>query len=252
MPILLALLIILTWPCSGRAEDLTVVYLERPPYYFTENDQPEGFLLSLTQDILDSAQISATFTPMPPNRILATLQADNQPTCTVGWFRTPEREDFALFSRPIYRDKPIVVLTTTTLAPDLRQHSSLTDLFSDFRQTMAQVSSFSHGRIVDDLIQQHAVRTIVVASGQKTLPRLIAEGRATYMLIAPEEVETLLLISGLDPTLFTTLTMTDAPQGNLRYLMFNKSIPMELLDKINAAIAEHTDQAAILPDHNQP
>lgn len=253
MPILLALLLLFCRPEPAQATDLTVAYLERPPYYCTHNGRPAGFLLHLTQDILQRAGLSATFIPVPPNRILASLQANDHPLCTVGWFRTPERETYAAFSLPIYRDKPIVVLTSTVLAPDLGRYTRLIDLFADPRQTMAQVSSFSHGQAVDRLLSRHAVRTMTVPSGQQILPRLIAEGRATFMLIAPEEVETLLQASGLDPALFTTLPMDDAPLGNLRHLMFNKGIDPRILDRVNAAIAGLTDQTALSsPDQNRP
>jgi hypothetical protein len=54
----------------GQGPDLHVVYLERPPYYFTDNGQPKGFLLVLTQRILDRAGVTGTWAPHPPNRIM--------------------------------------------------------------------------------------------------------------------------------------------------------------------------------------
>jgi uncharacterized protein YhdP len=57
---------------------------------------------------------------------------------------------------------------------------------------------------------------------------------------------------GIQLTPLTSFSTRLFQQGNLRYLMFNKSIPMEQLDKINTAITDLTDQVAILQDQNQP
>jgi polar amino acid transport system substrate-binding protein len=229
---------------------LKVTYLERPPYYWTDGKEPRGFLLQLTRQILDRAGVPATFTALPPNRILDEVRQNTSPRCSIGWFKTSERETFAAFSLPIYRDKPLVVLTLKTSLQRVATYRTVRHLFGDLDLIMAQVASFSHGETLDRMRNQALGPTMTVSTAQSVLPRLIAQGRASYMLVAPEEIPTLLGSAGVDVELFATLSMDDVPGGNLRYLMFSKNVPEAVLTRINAAIAELTDQNALLgPDH---
>ena len=110
--LLLALLATgLAWAQKSTEPDIKVAYLERPPYYWTDNGHPRGFLLELTQRIFNLAGIKATYAPAPPNRIIADLRENREPICSIGWFRNPERESYSRFSLPIYRDRPLVILT---------------------------------------------------------------------------------------------------------------------------------------------
>lgn len=230
---------------AGNATDMHVVYLERPPYYWTENDQPRGFLLGLTRQILERAGIPASFNQHPPNRIMEEIRSDREPTCSIGWFKTAEREAFARFSLPIYRDRPLVLLTTADKAHLFSRHKTLRSVFADNSLVMAQVASFSYGEAVDRMQKEILVRNLTVSSSQKVLPKLILQGRASYMLVAPEEVPTLLRLAEVDADRFAVLTMEDIPAGNLRYLICSKSVPESALERINAAIADLTDQDAL-------
>jgi polar amino acid transport system substrate-binding protein len=243
--VLLALLLV---PVRGGAAgpELKVAYLERPPYYWTEDGQPRGFLLDLTRHILEQAGVAASFAPLPPSRILEEIRNDLSPWCSIGWFRTPEREAFAKFSLPIYRDRRLVLLTTKDKAGFFGGHRTLREVFLDRSLIMAQIASFSYGAFVDGLQQETGARSMTVSTTTTVLPRLIVQGRAHYMLLAPEEVPTLLASAQADPGLFVTLELDDIPRGNLRYLMFSRCVPDETIAGIDAAIAALTNQEAIL------
>lgn len=234
------------WALDSAEPDIKVAYLERPPYYWTDNGQPRGFLLELTQRILRLAGIRTAYAPAPPNRIIADLREDREPICSIGWFRNPERERYARFSLPIYRDRPLVILTTKDRAANFRNHDRLQDVFGDPSLVLAQVASFSFGEAVDGLLEKTPARSLTVSSGQSVLPRLILEGRVSYMLVAPEEVPTLLQSANVDPGLFVQLTMRDTPAGNLRHLIFSARVSEDMLRKVNAAIKVLTDQEALL------
>lgn len=233
-------------PGLASTPGLEVVYLERPPYYFTDKGQPRGFLLALTQKILDRAGVPATFAQQPPNRILEELRGNQQHMCSIGWFRTAERESFVNFSLPIYRDLPMILLTTTDKRDAISRHRTLQDVFGDTSLVMAQVASFSYGQAIDRMLTEITVRNLTVSSTQKVLPRLILEGRASYMLVAPEEVDILLRTAGVPAERFVSLKLEGVPPGNLRYLIFSKAVPAGILERVNAAISDLTDQGALL------
>ena len=233
-------------PAQAGEADLHVVYLERPPYYWTDNGTPRGFLLELTQRIFALAGVSADYTPHPPNRILDEVRNDSLHICSIGWFRTPERETFASFSLPIYRDRPMVLLTTVENAERVSRHRTLREVFSDSSLIMAQMASFSYGEAIDRLQRETLVRNLTVTTSQKVLPRLILQGRASYMLVAPEEISVLLRSAEVDPARFASVSVEDIPAGNLRYLMFSRSVSGSIRDRINSAIGVLTDQNALL------
>ena len=95
------------------------------------------------------------------------------------------------------------------------------------------------------MLEKIPARNLTVSSAQSVLPRLIIEGRVSYMLVAPEEVPTLLRSAKVDPGLFVQLTMRDIPAGNLRHLIFSAGVHENSLRKVNAAIKVLTDQEAL-------
>ncbi len=241
---------------SGRAwadDTMKVAYLERPPYYWTHDGQPKGFLLELTQHIFRLAGIEASYLPVPPNRIIAELRENKSSLCSIGWFKNHERESFARFSLPIYRDRPLVILTTKDKAERIRQYERLEDVFRDTSLVLATMASFSFGEEIDRLQRLILPRTLTISTTQSVLPRLILQGRAAYMLVAPEEIPNLLGSANVDPKLFVELTMRDIPPGNLRHLIFNAGVPEDIMSSVNAAIMVLTDQNALLDkDANVP
>lgn len=236
---------------TAHALELQVIYLERPPYYWTKDALPTGFLLDLTQKFFQRAGVTASFEALPPKRIIEELRANDIALCSIGWFKNPERETFATFSLPIYRDKRLVLLTTKAKANLFTDHRTLQDVFLDRSLVLAQMASFSYGETVDKLMNEALVRNLTISTTQSVLPRLIFQNRADYMLLAPEEVTTLLNSAGLNPDDFVQLNMDGIPAGNLRYLMFSRKVPLEIVTQINIAIEALTNQSALL-DGAQP
>jgi ABC-type amino acid transport substrate-binding protein len=74
---------------------------------------------------------------------------------------------------------------------------------------------------------------------QSELIRSIEQGKADYMLIAPEEANDLIRAVGLKPDSFAMIDLSEIPAGNLRYLMCNQAVTDETLQRINYAIAKY-------------
>jgi polar amino acid transport system substrate-binding protein len=215
---------------------LTVSYLERPPYYFTAEGRATGFLIELSRKIFQDAGIKAYFMAMPPERIMTEIREPNRFHCSVGWFKNLEREEFAKFSLPIYQNKPLEVLTTKKLSPLFDKHSALKDILSDPSLIMGTLSAFSYGTDVDWSIRKFRPKTHELKTEQMGLIKLLLIGRISYILSSPEENETLIRSAKADPKDFVSIKVPDIPLGNKRYLMFNKSVPDDIIDKINWSI----------------
>ncbi len=226
-----------TQPVQALASsDLIISYLNRPPYYHTQDGQPRGLLIERVQRILEQAGLSASFREMPAGRILHNVEHNLEKQCSIGWFKNPERQRFARFSLPIWKDSPWMVLTTSGLASKIGRHKRFADLFADQELTWITISGFSYGTVIDQLRQDLNPITIDISSSQIVLPQLIQRGRASYMVLCQEEFAPLLASANLEESDFALLTMSDAPDGNQRYLMCSHAVPAETVETLNRAI----------------
>ncbi|EPR43914.1 ABC-type transporter, periplasmic subunit family 3 [Desulfovibrio sp. X2] len=221
----------------GETNVLRVLYMERPPFYRTEGERAGGLLVDITRSVLEEAGITPEFESMPSKRILEELQHPGKAVCSVGWFKTAQREAWAKFSLPIYRNRPLVALVRRSDLPLFQDRHSLASLFADKKLILGRLEGFSFGESVDALLDEGSPAVYSLAGTQRQLVRMLAAGRIDYMLVSPEEVATLLADAGLAPSRFSVLGLRDAPSGNLRYLMCSKAVPDAELRRINDVLA---------------
>ncbi|MFM8454054.1 MAG: substrate-binding periplasmic protein, partial [Gammaproteobacteria bacterium] len=105
------------------------ISVERPPYTFTENNQPAGSLIKIAEAILKKSGLEFEFAPRSTNRMLAEIKSLPN-TCVVGFFKTPERETFAKFTQPIYQNAPMMILIRKTDQTAFSKFPSLKQLFT--------------------------------------------------------------------------------------------------------------------------
>lgn len=223
-------------PYTGLCEVITVSYLDRPPYYYTKGGKPRGFLIELSKYIFLDAGIKVVFKEMPPKRIMHELKNRYSLHCSVGWFKKKEREAFAKFSLPIYQNKPIEILTTKKNKPLFKNYTELKQVFLDKGLSMGTISTFSYGVYIDKLMKEFSPNFFGLTVEQSTLPKLISKGRISYMLIAPEECDILIRNAGFRRDKFLSIKMADIPEGNKRYLIFNKNIRDDIIKRVNLSI----------------
>lgn len=234
--VLLGVFVYLFCAVQAVAGTLEILYFERPPYYQSVDGEAHGFLIDRTRHIMETAGLTAVYRSVPPLRILATLRKDRDASCSVGWFKTAAREQFSRFSLPIYRNLPLEVLTLRKMMERLANKRTLADIFADETLTIAVLKDFSYGEQVDGWLKRAHAQRFEVVGRQQQLPQLIARGRADYMLVAPEEADTLLQDAKVDPREFAAIEPADSPPGNLRYLICSRRVPVETIARLNQAI----------------
>lgn len=220
------------------AQPLDILYFERPPYYTTVNAQPDGLLLNLVRDLFTLAGVPHAFQEMPPGRILETVKANQGPICTVGWFKTPDRESYATFSLPIYQDEPLraVFLKSGTMPPP--GISTLARLVEQADLSVGVNQSYAYGHAVDTLLAGMRVPPVRTSGTQAQLMCMLVARRFDFMLANPEEIDTLAALANIPVDTLHVLKLTDLPKGNLRYLMFSKSTPPDVIGCIDEAIGK--------------
>jgi len=140
-------------PRAAVAENLLMVFRDKPPYSFVENGVAKGFLLERTRRVLGRAGVEADFREMPPKRIFLEIEKNEQAICSFGWYKIPERERFARFSVPLHQDRPHVVLAGPRSADAVRRHAALKTLMSDRSLVMAGADGVSYGAELDAMIK---------------------------------------------------------------------------------------------------
>lgn len=224
-------------PCHAGNDALTILYFERPPYYATIEGVPGGFLVHLTREIMAEAGVEVVFQEMPARRIIEVIRTSDKPVCSIGWFKTPEREAFASFSLPIYRDQPLAAAFLASGRGPKPGAAAFAQVAADANLVMGLNSAFSYGEKVDAMLKGLAAPPVKVNATQEQLMRMLAARRFDYMLVNPEEAGTLACLSGLSPEDLAEYTYPDLPKGNLRHLMFSQNTPADTLARVNEAIS---------------
>jgi polar amino acid transport system substrate-binding protein len=226
-------------PFGASAEDrLKLLYEDRPPYYFTGTDgRIGGLAIDPVKAALAKAGISPDWRVSSAKRQIASIRADREPVCSPGWFKKPEREAFAKFSVPIYRDRPQVVVTRADNALRIN-HGTLEKLLRDPNLTMGVKLGYSYGQYIDALIERLEPVTMRSSQDVHGLIRMLVGRRFDYMLAAPEEFSSMAARLGIAGEDIVSVTLSDIPDGNDRYLMCSRKVSDEWLARINAALAE--------------
>ncbi len=225
---------------SGRAEAqvIEVLYMERPPYYHTQNNQPAGFLLEQSLRAFRQAGVEVKIRSLPAKRILQIVREGQTQVAAIGWFKSKDRLAWASFSSPLYRDQPLIALHRKKAKDGLGETSSLSDLFTNPQLRLGVLDGYSYGDQVDDSIRRLSPPRFVLSGDQVQLVRMLAAGRVDYMLVAPEEVSHLLLSAGENERDFSFTLLADVPEGNTRYIMFSRSVSPEIIRRVNLVLQE--------------
>lgn len=246
---IIGLMALAAFPAAAEQPHVTVLFHVRPPYSQQEPDgRVTGILVDPVAAALAKAGIIAGWVEMPPARQTEEIKRGRGkwPVCGLGWFKRPERERFALFSDPIYRDQPTIVVARKD-DPRFEDGMSLQDSFGDAARTLIVKTGYSYGEAIDTWIRTLQPRTETSSGTNTQLLGMIAQGRVDYVVMAPEEADDLLDSKSKLGASLQAVSLSDAPMGELRYLMCSRSTPPDLIARINDALAQTRPLTATKP-----
>jgi uncharacterized protein (TIGR02285 family) len=230
----------LAWICAtGGAwaeDDLVIYYHQRAPY---SSKQADGSVKGITADIVTQAMsvagIPYRWEELPSARQMDAIQRNAGVACGLGWFKRPEREAFAKFSVAIYRDLPTIVVAR---AKDGRFAGtpSIDALFADKTLTLLTKTGYSYGAEIDKKIAEQKPNARADASDNQIMLGMVSRERVDYMIMAEEEAKDLLAKSAFADSGLAIYHLADPPAGEYRYLMCAKSVPDDLIARINQAV----------------
>jgi polar amino acid transport system substrate-binding protein len=215
---------------------VTILFHVRPPYaYYGPDQQVDGLLSAPVSAALAKAGVNADWVEMPPARQTEEIKRAEDATCGLGWFKRPEREAFASFTDPIYRDRPTVIVARKDDGRFM-DGMSLQDSFKDPAIMLVVKTGYSYGAAIDAWIKALQPRAEVSSVANEMLLGMIFQARGDYAMMAPEEAEDLLASRPELAAALRPVTLSDAPDGEFRYLMCSQATPASLIARINNAL----------------
>jgi len=208
------------------------------PVSHTENWSSAGFLIERTIEVFQRAKVVAEYEEVPAKRITTEIQENLSPICSPSWYKLPERELYARFSRPIHQDKPHLILASAHAADAIRATKSLKELFSNRKLTLGKVSGVSYGAELDTMISTVAQEVMDSSTTPLGLAKMIQHRRADYMLMDEEDYTMLSLPSEAGAEDVKAIRFPDMPAGLTRYIMCSKSVSPATMDRLNKAITQ--------------
>lgn len=218
--------------CSPLAADpLEILYETRRPYVIPDNAGLSGLVGAPLTRALHQAGLEVTYTQAPSKRILHQIQANPRPLCSPGWFRTPERDAFAKFSRLIYQDKPMAIVSRPDTAA-ITDGLSLEALLGHPELVLLAKTAYSYGQVIDAQLERHGTRQRRVGADHVTMLSMIARQRADFLFIGPEEAADLLR-EHPDRAALRLTHLSGMPEGNRRYLMCSQQVNDAVMQRID-------------------
>lgn len=217
---------------------VTILYHVRPPY--AEPGAPvgvKGLLVAPVIRAMNSAEVNVQWREMPPARQTEEIRRAHEPVCGLGWFKRPEREEFAIFTAPIYQDRPSVAVARKDDAR-FPIPTMLQQVFADPGAKLIVKTGYSYGATIDAWIERHRPDREESAGSNEEILNMIANNRGDYAVMAAEEAEYLLQRDLPLGAVLRVVELSDAPQGEQRYLMCSKSTPLDTLVRLNTALSD--------------
>lgn len=225
------------WFGAQRAvagETLALLYYDRPPYLVAAaNGQVEGLSATPAVAALKAAGIGYNWNKFASQRIVELIRDDAIVGCGVGWYKTPEREKFAKFSKAIYQDKPYLAVANKKLG--LPKNITLAELFNNKNLRILVKEGFSYGKL-GDMLAKRRDNLVSTTNEITAMVQMIKANSADLMFLSEDEAGFLLEQAGFRADDFSLLHFSDAPAGVRRYFMCSKKVSDGTINKINAAI----------------
>jgi len=217
------------------AQTVTLHYNSRPPYLIVQDNVLTGLTGSPAVAAFRAGGVPYVVVETSAKRQLKVLQDNSGLDCAVGWFKNPERETFAKFTKPIYQDEPQIVLTAVDSAK-IKASDAVESVLANPNLSLLVKKSYSYGSALDALIDKYQPRREVVAVENIQMFKLVLAKKADYMFTAPEEALVTIPLAGLQASQFNLIKLAHMPKGEYRYILCSQRVPDATIAKLNAAI----------------
>ncbi len=247
----LSILLAATTPAwTAPSDQIEVLFRNKPPYHYIEGGKPAGFLYDCVQKLFDDAGIATHFDEAPVKRILQAVQENQRPICSFGWYKLDERAAYARFSRPIYQDRPQVLVSTRDVARQLAARGSLARIMTDSSFTLGLITGLSYGAQLDRMIEHFPGELDRATIEPLALAAKVASGHIQFTFLDQDDFDYLQSLSqdtldrdfpGQADALksLVGVSLPDMPPGLFRHILCDRQVPATIVAKLDRIIAKH-------------
>jgi polar amino acid transport system substrate-binding protein len=231
------ILLLILLPGSAVAQStLKLQIVELPPYMIvTANNGVSGMVVDPVLAAFKKMEIPVEWQVVPAVRQLQQIKESKERLCSVGWYKTPEREKFAKFSKPILRDSAYVGMTNASYNPV--NGASVDAILEDSRIEVLVKSGFAYGDFLDQKFATMKAKRQVSYGDMPQILKMIAARRADITFLPWNEVQYYIDIGLINKSQINIITFRDMPIGYNRYLMCSRNVEDALIERFNAALA---------------
>jgi hypothetical protein len=219
---------------AGAADRIMLYYYERPPYSVTDPaGNAGGLVIAPTRMAFEAAGVPFQFERTSVNRILELIKDSPGPACSPGWYWTEERARYAKYTKPIFRDKPIIGLAAKGfhVAPGTR----IADLLAG-KTLLTVTENLSYGPYLDPLIaRKDPSQLIHLPRGGKMMIEMVLSGHTELALTSEQDAQSYasLGIGGPD---YPIIHFPDLAVGDTRHIICSRGVPDPVIDQLNQHI----------------
>ncbi|MEA3498108.1 MAG: transporter substrate-binding domain-containing protein [Campylobacterota bacterium] len=210
---------------------LEIVYEPRTPYIQENQNIITGLVATPLIKALENAKIDYSLKKKPAKRHLKEIILNKKAMCVIGWFKNPQREQFAKFTKPLYQDKPMGILTN--IKSDINNGIKINDLLNIDKVSILIKDSYSYGAFIDERLK--IVKVKKTKTSNIKMVSMIAKKRADFMFISFEEAQEIIKNHKYKNKI-KFVTVTDLSKGNKRYLLCSKLVDDSIIEKLNRHI----------------
>jgi polar amino acid transport system substrate-binding protein len=222
---------------NRQTEEAVIVHFHsRRPFYMTDGNRVFGLVIDPIARAFEGAEIPYIWRETPAKRQLDIIARNNDRSCGAGWFKTPERERYARYTLPIYRDKPFVAVLRADDEYLLKGETSVDAVLKEWRLKLLVKEGYSYGHFIDERLQALMPRQVTTTGENLDILKMIASYRADYSFMTEEEALDLLSSPEVKGEHFKLVRFTDMPQGGRRYLICSKQVGAEVIARLDQAI----------------
>lgn len=220
---------------NATGQVVALHYNSRPPYLIVQEGTLSGLTGSAAIAAFKASGVPFVIKETPAARQLKVVKDNEGMDCGVGWFKNPEREAYAKFTKPIYQDEPQIVLTAADNTK-IKATDSIESVLGNQDLNLLVKNSYSYGKALDAMIEKYRPRRQTVSAENIQMFKMVQAQRADYMFAAPEEAAVTIPIAGFQPSQFNLIKLAHMPKGEYRYIMCSQSVPDDTIARLNEAI----------------
>jgi polar amino acid transport system substrate-binding protein len=223
------------WTQTAMPTPLVVQYSDRPPFMMLDSGGAmTGSVGGPAAHAFQMAGISVKWEASSSKRQLAILQADATPVCSIGWYKTTEREQYAKYTKAVSQDSAMVALANADF--HAADNGRIEDLLSNPNISVLVKDAVVYGTYLDSQFGKMKARRVTSIDEYGPMVRLVRLGRVQLTFIPIEEANYYIEKMGYARSDFNIIHFSDMPPGERRYILCSKKVDDAVIEKLNAHI----------------